>query len=296
MVLTSPISWSAKYSAIHTWVFGATGIQTRWSHQDDPRPDFPYVLLQIIGSAKEGGLDEVTETTDLTRARDVKVTPIAQDSTTYSITISGTLFTFLSDASATIAEITAGLKLAIDAGSEPVVVTDNGTDLDIVGGFETLNPTVPQLFTIVVTDDFDGLQISRANNDTGNEVEQRVTGSREFTLNVQAFARNTRTDNAGTDPARNSRNTLSILRTSLGLPSVQTQLRAADISIIEELPFVDLSAPTEDTLLNRTSMDVRMRTLAVLLEHTGFITDVAGTATYAGTADSPIADTYSVTS
>lgn len=295
-ILVNPIDWGAKYSAIFSWANGATNITTRWADQDEARPDFPYVLLDIISTGKEGGIDEVSETTDLTRARDVKVTPIAQDTTTYTVTINGAGAIFLSDASATVAEITAGLKIAIDALSEPVSVTDNGTDLDIVGDFETLNPTIPQLFTIVVTDDFDGLQISYENNDAGNEVEKRVTGSRGFTLNVQAFARNTRTDNQASDPIRNAYNTLTILQSSLGLPSVQATFRAADIAMIEEVAIQDLSEQVEDTLLSRASMDIRMRTLSVLLEYTGFIEDVSGTGTYAGSKDSPITQIISVTS
>ena len=43
----------------------------------------------------------------------------------YSITINGNLFSFTSDGTATAIEIMAGLKIDIDAGSEPVTVTDN---------------------------------------------------------------------------------------------------------------------------------------------------------------------------
>ena len=295
-ILENPIDWTAKYAAIFAWVNGATNKTTRWADQDEARPDYPYILLDVVTTSKEGGVDEISRTVDLTRARDVKVTPIAQDSTTYTVTINGTPFVFVSDASATVAEITAGLQAAIAGGAEPVTATDNGTDLDIVGDFETLNPTVPGLFTIVVADDFTGTNISYANNDGGNELEVRTTGSREFTLNVQAFERNTRTDNPATDPARNAHNMLTILQSSLGLPSVQSQLRAADIAMIEEMPIVDLSEKVEDTLLSRASMDIRMRTLSVLVEYQGFIEQVSGASTYAGSKDSPIADTYSVTS
>lgn len=297
MVLaTNPIDWTAKYAALFAWAFGATGKTTRWADQDEPRPDFPYVLLDIIATRKEGGLDEITRSVDLTRARDVKVTPIAQDSTTYTVTINGDAAVFLSDASATVAEITSGLKLAIDALAEPVIVTDNGTDLDIVGDPETLNPSVPQLFTITVTDDFDGLQISKANNDVGNEVEVKVTGSREFTLNVQSFERNTRTDNPASDPARNAYNTLTLLQSSLGLPSVQGQLRGADISMVEELPITDLSEQVEDAFLSRASMDVRMRTLSSLVEYEGFIDQVTGVSTFEVPGEPPVIDSISVSS
>jgi hypothetical protein len=287
-ILSQPISWSTKYSALYAWVYGATGIDVRWADQNAPRPDFPYILLDVTTLTKEGGVDEVTRTTDLTRARDVKVTPIAQNATTYTVTINGTDFAFMSDNDATVAEITAGLTQAINLGSEPVTATDNGTDLDIVGDDETLNPGTPQLYTIEVTDDYDGSQISWANNDTGNEIEIKATGSRIITLNVQAFARNTRADNQAIHPDRNAYNTLTVLQASLGLPTVQAQLRAADIALIEELPIIDLSEEVEDSILSRASMDVRMRTLSVLREYVGYIDTVSGEGTVTGTQDDPV--------
>lgn len=292
-IITNPIDWSAKYLTLHAWANGATGLTTRWADQDEPRPDFPYILLDIIATAKEGGIDEVSRTVDLTRARDVKVTPIARNTTTYTVTINAANGVFLSDATATVAEITAGLKAAIDLLGEPVIVTDNATDLDILGDPEVLNPTVPQLFTITVTDDFDGAQISRANNDAGSELEVRVTGSREFTLNAQAFERNTRNAKPASNPSTNAYNTLTMLQSSLGLPSVQEQLRGADISLIEELPIADLSEQVEDTLLSRASMDIRMRTLSVLLEHQGFIETVSGVSTFAVPGEPPVIDSIS---
>ncbi len=298
-ILVNPVNWTAKYSTLHAWAFGATNKTTRWADQDAPRPDYPYVLLDVISTAKEGGIDEATRTVDLTRARNVKITPLAQDATTYTVTINGTAFNFLSDASATVAEIVTGLVAAIAAGAEPVTATDNGTDLDVVGDFETLNPTVLGLFTVVVSEDSGETvtQISYENNDSGNEVRVRVTGSREFTLNVQAFERNARGANAASDPATNAYNTLTLLQASLGLPSVQRTLwDDADIALIEELPIQDLSEQVEDALLSRASMDIRMRTLSVLDEYTGFIEDVSGTGTYAGSSDSPIAEPFSVQS
>lgn len=74
-----------------------------------------------------------------------------QNDTTYTVTINGTAFTFLSDADATDDEITAGLVADINGGSEPVTATDNvdGTfDLDAdVDGVD---------FTAVLSDDGTG--------------------------------------------------------------------------------------------------------------------------------------------
>lgn len=47
------------------------------------------------------------------------------NSTLYTVTINGNAYTYTSDATATDLEIIAGLKTSIDAGSDPVTVTDN---------------------------------------------------------------------------------------------------------------------------------------------------------------------------
>jgi len=67
----------------------------------------------------------------------------AVDSTDYTTTINGTIFTFTSGVSATPLTIAAGLKIAIDAGTEPVIVTDN------IDGTLDVDPTVAGVaFTI----------------------------------------------------------------------------------------------------------------------------------------------------
>lgn len=291
MVLANAIDWSAKYSALYQWVNGATGWTTRWADQDAPRPDYPYVLLDLLTDAKEGGLDEVTRTVDLTRARDIRITPIVADNQLYRVTINGSDHDYTSDSDATLAEICAGIAAAIGGGSEPVAATDNGTSVDVVGDDETANPGTPRLFNVVLTG-----PMSWSNNDTGNEVEVRASGSTVFTLNVQAFERNTRDDNPASDPGRNAYNAVSTIRASLGLPSVQTALRAANIAVIEEAAITDLSEPVDETILSRASVDVRMRTVYELTEYQGYIEQVSGASTFSGAKDSPINDTLQVSS
>lgn len=64
--------------------------------------------------------------------RDVKITPrAAVNEFAYSLTIDGETFTYTSDATATIPEITLGLVALINAGTANVLATDNTTDLDI---------------------------------------------------------------------------------------------------------------------------------------------------------------------
>ena len=68
------------------------------------------------------------------------ITPIAKNTTAYSITISGVgptatappeVFTFTTDATATVAEITAGLVALINAGTMDVLATDNTTKITL---------------------------------------------------------------------------------------------------------------------------------------------------------------------
>ena len=289
MVLAAAIDWSAKYAALHAWTSGASGWTTVWADQNVPRPDFPYVLLDVIASAKEGGVSEVTRTVDLTRARDVKVTPTVQNNATYTVTINGTAAVYVSDADATLSEITAGLVAAVGGIAEPVSASDNGTDVDIVGDGEALNPSTPQLFTVTVSSN-----LAWSNNDAGNEVATRTSDSIAFTLNVQAFHRSSTGDNQAADPGRNAYNLLTTLQASLGLPSVQAALRAADIAVIEEQPITDMSDEVDDAILSRASMDVRMRTLSTLTAYTGYIQTVSGATTFGGSKDSPINDTIAV--
>lgn len=57
----------------------------------------------------------------------VTYTPVVANSATYSVTINGTLFSYISDSSATDAEIVTGLTTAINAGSEPVTASGTTT-------------------------------------------------------------------------------------------------------------------------------------------------------------------------
>ena len=65
-------------------------------------------------------------TIDLAECSDITFSVnTVSDSTLYTITINGTDFDYTSDSDATALEIVAGLIAAIDAGSEPVLTTDN---------------------------------------------------------------------------------------------------------------------------------------------------------------------------
>ena len=74
------------------------------------------------------------------------ITPVAVNSTAYTLYINGTAGTYTSDATASVAEITAGLKVAIDLLGENITVTDNTTDLTIAAN------TVPDAFSLYPND------------------------------------------------------------------------------------------------------------------------------------------------
>ena len=74
----------------------------------------------------------------------INLAPVVANDTLYRVTINGVDFDFTSDATATADEITAGLALAINGGSEPVTATDNVGDLDLV------TDTAGLLFTLEV--------------------------------------------------------------------------------------------------------------------------------------------------
>lgn len=74
----------------------------------------------------------------------INIVPIAFNSTEYIVTVNGQDASFTSDATATVAEITSGLKTAIDALSLNVTVTDNTTDIDIESN------TVADVFSLYV--------------------------------------------------------------------------------------------------------------------------------------------------
>ncbi len=73
----------------------------------------------------------------------IKLTPIAVNDTDYVVVLDGQTATYTSDATATVAEITAGLKVAIDALTlTGITTTDNTTDLDITAAAAANNISV----------------------------------------------------------------------------------------------------------------------------------------------------------
>lgn len=82
------------------------------------------------------------------------ITPVAGNTTAYTVYVNGTAATYTSDSSGTVAEITAGLKTAIDAlAVSGLTTTDNTTSLTVAlstaGAFASLEVANPALLGIV---------------------------------------------------------------------------------------------------------------------------------------------------
>lgn len=261
MVAPTPIAWGTVEDAIVAWFVGATGLTTIWRHQSAPQPAHPFASLLLTGPRKIGGQDEQRYTTDYPiNALDVKITPLAQNTTEYTITINGTAFVFTSDASATVAEITAGFVALINAGAEPVTATDHTTYLDLVGDGGAL-------FTLALSDDYDDAQLSYANNDVGHEVGIEIAGMREITVSCQAYV--DRPDSL--DPAKHALHLMTMAQSSLGLPATLATLSVAGLAVVDEGEVIDISEVIGDAYVSRANMDVRFGLAASVEERSGYI-------------------------
>lgn len=90
---------------------------------------------------------------------DIVTIDAAQNTVTYTATINGTAFDFLSDADATDLEIADGLVTAINLGSEPVTATDN-----VDGTFDLDSDVEGDAFTLALSDDGTGSGMSSVNS------------------------------------------------------------------------------------------------------------------------------------
>lgn len=106
----------------------------------------------FAGLRADTGFGDVVSAICGTRQLAQVVVTTAADSEDFTITINGTDFVYTSDTTATKAEISAGLKTLIDAGSEPVLVEDDEVDTLLI---ESTDHDTG--FTITVTDETTGV-------------------------------------------------------------------------------------------------------------------------------------------
>ncbi len=102
--------------------------------------DWPSVLNAASAWASQNPHSEIFSIGRLTtaRAKIFEVTPVLANSQAYVVNVNGTAYTYTSDSTATLAEICAGIKSAVDAGSiTGLTVTENDTVITFTGAAGT---------------------------------------------------------------------------------------------------------------------------------------------------------------
>jgi hypothetical protein len=67
----------------------------------------------------------------------VELTPVAVNSTVYTVVVNNTKYEYTSDASATVAEIIAGLQTLVNAHADVAAVDNASTTLDVTAAATT---------------------------------------------------------------------------------------------------------------------------------------------------------------
>ena len=114
-------------------------------------------IIGLNGQLTGVGDSNIGSYTNNSKQLELVTVALAENATTYTITINGTAFDFLSDGSATKTEISAGLHAAIAGGSEPVTSVDLTESLTIQANVAGV------AFTIAVSDDGAGTDLTLAN-------------------------------------------------------------------------------------------------------------------------------------
>lgn len=125
---------------------------------------------------------------------------------------------------------------------------------------------------------------------SGQEIELRVEGDREFGISIECFTTRT-TESTGETTARS---VLSRVQIALGLPSIREALAAADLSpfdigTIQWLPAVG-AKPNDTSFAGRAILEVRFYVRDDMAERVGYIKTVEITDLATGnmiTIDSP---------
>ncbi len=248
-------TWTTLRDAIAAWVVGRTGLAAVWADQNYPQPARPFLRLGIIaGPLSVGGVFDELRTSSDASAYDVTVTPVVQNSATYTVTIDGTPHTIMSDGSATAAEIVAALVASINASLVPVTATNNGN-----GTMRLLHDQSTGLFLLGLTGN-----LSYYNNDAGHEIVHTICGMRSITVSVQAIAADSVPPNDAVSIAEKAYN-------GLRLPSVLSALDVAGLAVNERLPIRRMPETEGSQRVDRAGFDVRMSYAENLSERTGYI-------------------------
>ena len=113
----------------------------------------------------------------------------------------------------------------------------------------------------------------------GSEVAQTASIQCSFTVSCQVWV-------GGDDrshPAANARFHMMRAQASLGLPSFQTALIDADVSVIRSTAIQDISSVEEDAIVSKVNMDVVFGAALNVTEYNTYIQTMHGTGTFEGT-------------
>jgi hypothetical protein len=134
----------------------------------------------------------------------VRLTPDAANSTEYAVEVDGVEATYTSDATASVAEICAGVTAAVNALADadaivaaiPTAATEQslaGADLDGVTGYRAMSPSRRLFFTLSNHADFDaGTAVVTGKDSSGNTITEDFTipnGGNGTVLGTKRFAR-----------------------------------------------------------------------------------------------------------
>jgi hypothetical protein len=115
----------------------------------------------------------------------------------------------------------------------------------------------------------------------GQEVSIEAVGLREITLSCEVFVGSPDAN----DAAKNARNYLAIVQSSLGLPSVLDQLRPAGLAVISEGRIENLDEGQGNEHVSRGKIEIRLMLSSSIEERTGFIKTVEISSTGLGDAN-----------
>jgi hypothetical protein len=119
------LSATATFPEAIRWYTGTAGMVTDGFGTTSPEYKAAAAAFAQNPRPKKVGVGKLSAKPTLRWA----VTPVVANSTTYSMKVNGSTVTYTSDASATLAEIIAGLKAAIDALALPLTTSDQTTHL-----------------------------------------------------------------------------------------------------------------------------------------------------------------------
>jgi hypothetical protein len=180
-----PDDWPAMKQAVYDWALASAGagVNVYWSKQDAPMPPTPRVRLDMVTPLIAVGRDERRG------SGVIVIVSTVSDLSTYTVTVNGTDYSFVSGVDATTEQIRDGL-IAQLSGFEVSVFTSDSLKIEDVTVSDTLETTTNLsckiafvtlgvrriMFSVDVMDDDDAIILS-----------EKLRGSLESELAVQGL-------------------------------------------------------------------------------------------------------------